>query len=105
MEQTMKLECQTGEVLANVGDKFVDKRKEWEIVGFEPRYDEMTVLCKPVDGVLPSYWRNWEREDHSVAWCDDSVAAALLTKADGKPRSARGSVLTHTNGHREAEAK
>jgi len=96
MEKSMQLKCQSGAATANIGDKFIDKQKEWEIVGFEPRYDEMTVLCRPVDGVLPSYWRTWEREDHTVAWCDDSVSAALLTKADGRPRSARGDILKTT---------
>ena len=89
------LEFLSGSVVAKLGDRFTDKRKEWEIVGFETRYDEMTILCKPVDGILPGYWRNWERPDHSVAWCGDSVAAILLTKVDGIPRSARGHVLTH----------
>jgi len=102
MDQSLELECATGSIVANVGDKFTDERKEWEIVGFQPRYDEMTVLCKPVDGKIPSHWKQWELEDHIVAWCDDSIAAILLTKADGKPRSARGDLLstTVTNGDR-----
>lgn len=93
----LKVTCSTGSIDARVGDRFKDDHAEWEIIGFEPRYDEMTVLCKPVTGSLPSHWRPWERADHTVAWCDDSVAAALLTMVDGKPRSSRGSLLTLTN--------
>ena len=94
----LEVSCSTGTIEARIGAKFQDHSGEWEIVGFDQYFDEPTVLCKPTSGVMPSHWRRWEREDHSVAWCADSVAAHLLTVTDGKPRDARGGLLT--NGDR-----
>lgn len=98
----MELECSTGKVNAKVGDRYTDQTGEWEIVGFR---EEMTyspsipvgvrnVTVKPIGHPMPSYYQEYANEDGTLDLCGDSIAAQLLTDKDGKPRDARGYLLT-----------
>jgi len=92
------LRCRSGNVEVNPGDQFRDEHAEWEVVDFiqsDPESDH-TVRCRCL-GQLPGHWERWKHGDGTVDWCGDSIAAIMLTKADGKPRSARGDLLRATH--------
>lgn len=91
-----ELSCLSGSVTATVGETFIGHDVEWEILAFghDPTWSGEQVLCKVRSGEFPSSLRRYAYGDGTMAFCDDSVAAWLLTKADGIPRSARGARLT-----------
>jgi hypothetical protein len=99
--ESLKLRCTSGEIVAKVGDHFVDHNGEWEIVSFK---DERTyspseiggtpiVVIKPVGQTMPSWFDRYANNDGTINFCGDTVAAALLDGQDGKRRDARGAVL------------
>lgn len=98
----MELQCNSGKINAEVGDRFTNHSGEWEIVSFkdERTYSTSTiggtptVIIKPVGMKIPSYFAEYANEDGTLDFCGDSVAAALLDKQDGKKRGSRGDILT-----------
>lgn len=98
----MELQCNSGKIDAEVGDRFTDYRGEWEIVAFknERTYSPSVlggtpiVIIKPIGMPMPSYFKEYANEDGTIDFCGDSVAAALLEKQDGKKRGSRGDILT-----------
>lgn len=90
----MDIECLSGKVNVEAGTKFKDGETEWEVVAIDGLGADAEARCKP-HGPVPPQWRQWERSDGTFSWCADSVASRLLESADGKPRSARGHLLTH----------
>lgn len=105
--QELKLVCSSGEIVAKIGDRFKDHNGEWEIVSFDAgrTYSPSclggtpTVVLKPL-GEIPSWLRQYAREDGMMEYCGDSVAACLLDREDGMNRSARGDILTTTKAAR-----
>ena len=91
--QSAILKCLTGAITVSVGDTFhrVEPSEDWTVVGFG-NTDSLVVMCKP-RGRMPGWARQYAEADGAVAFCDDTVAAYLLEKQDGKPRSARGDYL------------
>lgn len=103
----MKLVCYSGEVEANVGDKFIDDGVEWEIVAFPPgetTYSPSSlggapvVMCRPLSPPA-GWWKQYMERDGFVGWCGDSIAAKMLSAEDGKPRSSRGDMLRFNTTH------
>jgi hypothetical protein len=95
----MELRCSSGAIEAKVGDHFTDSNGEWEIVSFkenELTYSPdvlggtPTVVVKPVGRNLDPWFQKYANADSSIDFCGDSVAAAMLTKSDGRKRDARG---------------
>lgn len=102
----MRLVCTSGEVDAQVGERFTDHSGEWEIVRFKPEtiYSPSSlggtpiVVIKPVGRKMPSWFDQYANDDGTLDFCGDSVAAALLDKRDGKRRDARGELLRSPDG-------
>jgi len=98
----IELKCATGSVRVKIGDQFEDRGIEWEIAGFGPgetRSEHLlgeaipNILCRIVRGDMPTYLAPHAEDGTSIYFCGDSIAAGLLSKADGKPRDARGVAL------------
>lgn len=91
--QSAILKCLSGAITVSVGDTFhrVEPSEDWTVVGFGDTGSPV-VMCKP-HGRMPGWARQYAEEDGTVAFCDDTVAAYMLEKQDGKPRSARGDLL------------
>ena len=97
----MELICSSGKVNAEIGDRYRDWRGEWEIVGFsdkrgyspDPLAATPNVVVKPIGHEMPSDLRQYARDDGTIDKSGASVAAAILSNRDGKPRVARGVVL------------
>jgi len=96
----MELICISGKVNAEIGDRYRDWRGEWEIVGFsdkrsyspDPLAATPNVVVKPIGHEMPSHLRH-ARDDGTIEKSGVSVAAAILSNRDGKPRDARGVLL------------
>jgi hypothetical protein len=97
--------CSTGSIEAGPGDRFRDHDVEWEITGWAETTSYSPfglggtpdVICKVIEGRMPSYYEEYANEDGTMTFCGDSIAANLMSAADGKPRGARGDLL-RTNG-------
>lgn len=85
----MKLTCCSGEVEVNVGDRFKSGDALWEVVRFVSNF----VVITPIDCLMPAHYVYHTNDDGTLDFCGDSVAAAMLTKLDGRLRSARGDLL------------
>jgi hypothetical protein len=83
-----RLVCNSGHIVAKVGDRFVDDRLTWEIVAFPDRWiysgkhigGTRIVTCRPVSE-LPQWWQQYQNEDGTVDWCGNSVAVRLLARS------------------------
>jgi hypothetical protein len=91
----MELICSSGKVNAETGDRFRDWRGEWEIVGFSDKHS-YSPAATPNVVVKPSELRHYARDDGTIDKGGASVAAAILSNRDGKPRDARGVLLRST---------
>jgi hypothetical protein len=94
----MELICSSGKVNAEIGDRYRDFRGEWEIVGFSDKRSYspaamLNVVVKPIGHEMPSDLRQYARDDGTIDKSGASVAAAILSNRDGKPRDARGVLL------------
>jgi hypothetical protein len=85
----MELICSSGKVNAEIGDRYRDWGGEWEIVGFSAP----NVVVKPIGHEMPSDSRQYAHDDGTIDKSGASVAAAILSNRDGKPRDARGVLL------------
>lgn len=98
----MELQCSSGKINAEIGDRFTDHSGEWEIVSFidQRAYSPSVlggaavVVVKPVSMSMPSWFQEYANEDGTIDFCGDSVAASLLDARDGRHRSATGDILT-----------
>ena len=93
----MELICSSGKVNAEIGDRYRDWGGEWEIVGFSDKRSYWpaatpNVVVKPIGHEMPSHLRH-ARDDGTIEKSGVSVAAAILSNRDGKPRDARGVLL------------
>jgi len=95
------LYCATGSVTAKLGDTFHYRNMDWEIVGFSREMsrdsthagENPNVRCRFSGEHAPIGLERFVVLDNCIDFCGDSIAAQLLTKADGKPRDARGFLL------------
>ena len=92
----MELICSSGKVNVEIGDRYRDWRSEWEIVGFSEGRSysaSPNVVVKPIGHEMPSDLKQYAHDDGTIDKSGDSVAAAILSNRDGKPRDARGVLL------------
>jgi hypothetical protein len=98
----MELKCSSGNVDAQIGDRYTDSSGEWEIVSFGKGVSYSpsvlggtpNVVVRPIGHPMPSWYDEYANEDGTIDLCGDSVAAMMLAKQDGQRRSARGDILT-----------
>lgn len=97
----LRLVCHSGEIVARPGDRFTMTGAEWEIVRFDASQRTYSaaaltgapsVFCRCLNDV-PMGLRQYADTDRVIEFCGDSVAAMLLARQDGRPRSSRGDLL------------